>query len=446
MASRVLPPLPKALRSFGAPNSAEGYRRIDEWAGGQQRLVQALRDGNPSVLSRLDELEAQVALIDTSGGGVTDHGALTGLGADDHTQYLRTDGTRALTGDQSAGGHKITDLAAPTNPNDAVRLTDVPAGVGFGAVSAITAGGAGTNGVAGTAARSDHVHPAAVGAPSTLVVGGGNTTGTSSDFAAQDHIHALPAFGSTAGTFAEGNDARLVATADYRKLYHPDVETSDFGGDEAHTSALGSYTAFDPRGYITWAHDSTRGFYTAVATGDGTTDWGVIQLANSPAPTEFCMIAKVSVSQNTNSNSADAGLYIGTFGGANTLTCRYAAISTSATATAGYVATAGTINGTTTTGPTSAVTGPQLVNYIRMRVNGGNNETDCSMDGVSWIRMGSGTNSTGGQTNYGLIYRVFANGSTATAYFHWVRVISGSGTSTFSNVPVLGRMLRAPIP
>jgi hypothetical protein len=32
------------------------------------------------------------------GGGATDHGALTGLGDDDHTQYLLADGTRSLTG------------------------------------------------------------------------------------------------------------------------------------------------------------------------------------------------------------------------------------------------------------------------------------------------------------------------------------------------------------
>lgn len=33
----------------------------------------------------------------SGGGGVTDHGALTGLGDDDHTQYLLANGTRAIT-------------------------------------------------------------------------------------------------------------------------------------------------------------------------------------------------------------------------------------------------------------------------------------------------------------------------------------------------------------
>lgn len=44
------------------------------------------------------------------GGGATDHAALTGLAADDHPQYLLADGSRPLTGDLSAGSHRVTDL------------------------------------------------------------------------------------------------------------------------------------------------------------------------------------------------------------------------------------------------------------------------------------------------------------------------------------------------
>lgn len=40
--------------------------------------------------------------------GVSDHGALTGLADDDHTQYVLADGTRAFTGNQSFGGFNIT--------------------------------------------------------------------------------------------------------------------------------------------------------------------------------------------------------------------------------------------------------------------------------------------------------------------------------------------------
>ena len=38
------------------------------------------------------------AFVAAAAAGVTDHGALSGLGADDHTQYLLVDGSRAMTG------------------------------------------------------------------------------------------------------------------------------------------------------------------------------------------------------------------------------------------------------------------------------------------------------------------------------------------------------------
>lgn len=43
------------------------------------------------------------------GGGVTDHGALTGLGDDDHTQYARIDGSRNFTGSQGTTSYPSAD-------------------------------------------------------------------------------------------------------------------------------------------------------------------------------------------------------------------------------------------------------------------------------------------------------------------------------------------------
>jgi hypothetical protein len=50
-------------------------------------------------------------------GGVADHGALVGLGDDDHPQYLLADGTRPLAGDLSAAGNRLTDIP----PSNAAR-------------------------------------------------------------------------------------------------------------------------------------------------------------------------------------------------------------------------------------------------------------------------------------------------------------------------------------
>jgi len=54
-------------------------------------------------------------------GGASDHGTLTGLGDDDHTQYILVDGTRAFTGAVSLGGSQINSLASPTLPADAAN-------------------------------------------------------------------------------------------------------------------------------------------------------------------------------------------------------------------------------------------------------------------------------------------------------------------------------------
>ena len=56
-----------------------------------------------------------------------DHGALVGLGDDDHTIYTKADGTRAFTGNQSFGGFQATNLADPTTPQAAATKAYVDA-------------------------------------------------------------------------------------------------------------------------------------------------------------------------------------------------------------------------------------------------------------------------------------------------------------------------------
>jgi hypothetical protein len=45
-----------------------------------------------------------------------------------------------------------------------------------------------------------------------LTPGGSSAEGSATSLARSDHTHALPAFGTTAGTFAQGNDARFGTT------------------------------------------------------------------------------------------------------------------------------------------------------------------------------------------------------------------------------------------
>jgi hypothetical protein len=52
------------------------------------------------------------------------------------------------------------------------------------------------------------------GSPTALTVGGSNVDGVATTQSHSDHQHALPAFGTAAGTFAQGNDSRLSDARD----------------------------------------------------------------------------------------------------------------------------------------------------------------------------------------------------------------------------------------
>ena len=73
--------------------------------------------GKPIVLNsngKIDNSMIEASLID--------HGSLSGLLDDDHTQYILVDGTRAFSSDQSMGGNNLTNLADATAAGDAVPL------------------------------------------------------------------------------------------------------------------------------------------------------------------------------------------------------------------------------------------------------------------------------------------------------------------------------------
>ena len=66
--------------------------------------------------------------------GASDHGALTGLGDDDHTQYILANGTRAFSGNQSFGGFQAENLAwhngatLPSSPTEGQQFLHTPTG------------------------------------------------------------------------------------------------------------------------------------------------------------------------------------------------------------------------------------------------------------------------------------------------------------------------------
>ena len=65
------------------------------------RLV--FQKSGASALSIISGFETELA-----GAVVTDHGELTGLSDDDHTQYVLEDGSRGLSADWDAGNYNIS--------------------------------------------------------------------------------------------------------------------------------------------------------------------------------------------------------------------------------------------------------------------------------------------------------------------------------------------------
>lgn len=98
---------------------------------------------------------------------VTDHGSLTGLADDDHTQYLNT-ARHDLTARHTAGtvvpvatpgSSAVGDAAAAGSSGSLARADHTHGREGFGSVTAETAfSGSSSNGAASTLARSDHQH------------------------------------------------------------------------------------------------------------------------------------------------------------------------------------------------------------------------------------------------------------------------------------------------
>lgn len=71
----------------------------------------------------LDQSFIDVATLN----GALSHSSLQDLGADDHLQYIRVDGTRAFTGDQSMGTNRLTNVGDPTSAQDAATKAYVDA-------------------------------------------------------------------------------------------------------------------------------------------------------------------------------------------------------------------------------------------------------------------------------------------------------------------------------
>lgn len=165
-------------------------------------------------------------------GGAGSAGSAASFNRSDHVHALPAFGSGAgtfcqgndarLSDDRTASGLRsattVVSVSAATAPSSGQTLTAsnsttaawvTPLALTAVAPTTIQPDDAAAVGVATAAAREDHKHAIVAATASTLTVGGSNAEGVATSFTRSDHTHALPAFGSTAGTFCQGNDARL---------------------------------------------------------------------------------------------------------------------------------------------------------------------------------------------------------------------------------------------
>lgn len=111
------------LNADGSPDGAADYvATYDADAGTHKKVL-------------LDDLPG-------GGGGVTDHGALTGLGDDDHTQYALIDGSRDFTGSINLDTIGTDEYKIGGNRALAMPVDNTNIAIGSGAGAALTTGAA----------------------------------------------------------------------------------------------------------------------------------------------------------------------------------------------------------------------------------------------------------------------------------------------------------------
>ena len=126
-----------------SPNDGDRYLINDnptgDWSGHPNEIAEY--DGGTSSWTFIVPSEGWVVFIEDIDtikyydgtdwfaiGGAVDHGALSGLGDDDHTQYLLVDGTRAMSGSLDMGSNKVTNASSYEIGTDVIAQSVVASG------------------------------------------------------------------------------------------------------------------------------------------------------------------------------------------------------------------------------------------------------------------------------------------------------------------------------
>jgi hypothetical protein len=152
--------------------------------------------GLTNIQSVIDERPRVGFASSSTVGGLTDHGGLTGLLDDDHPQYLKVDGTRAMSGALDMGGNNITNV----NLVDGVDVSahaarHLPLGsdpLTTAAAVAVAPDNLNGAGIANSFSKSDHTHSLPTGASTANIqVAGVPAAGTANTVSRSDHVHVI---------------------------------------------------------------------------------------------------------------------------------------------------------------------------------------------------------------------------------------------------------------
>ena len=271
------------------------------------------------------------------------------------------------------------------------------------------------------------------GAATALVVGGSNVDGVSALASRADHKHALPAFGTTAGTFAEGNDARFGAAGtvwDARVVPSSGLHADS---DEFLTDTIADWAEWDPGTFQTSAVEFADGeqHMRFTATGNGSVRFGGRYKAVPSS--EFLFVCYVANDGFTDNNAPFCGLLLGEdlAGAAATSDFLSNDFCTRRNTDANHgsvnsrVSTIYSSAGTASTRLLDGPTGVWLAAGVRMNA-APTTEMDCywSTDGRYWTFIATGVSAYQAQ-HYGIVYEQQAANPSSMVVKHF-RVFDGT--------------------
>jgi hypothetical protein len=122
---------------------------------------------------------------------------------------LEADGGGSGTSLTSTAPVDVTKAAAAVGVGTSAARHDHKHNISTAAAGTIQPDDTAAEGTATSLARSDHRHAIVAATAGAATPGDTAAEGSATSFARSDHRHSLPAFGTTAGTFAQGNDSRF---------------------------------------------------------------------------------------------------------------------------------------------------------------------------------------------------------------------------------------------